>query len=109
MPTVRSGGGCLHPGGHADQLVEAGGREHQRTPPHEVLIATGCRWNRLDHSITWSARAGTDCGTVRPIVAVLEIDEQLGLLRLLDEQVSGLGATPNLIDEGGRAPCELKK
>jgi len=29
------------------------------------LIATGCRWNRLDHSIIWSVRASSDGGIVR--------------------------------------------
>jgi hypothetical protein len=54
------------------------------------------------HSMTSSARASSDCGTVMPSATRgLQIDHQLELGRLLDRQVSRLRALDDLVHEDG--------
>ena len=58
-----------------------------------------------DHSITSSARASTDGGTVEPErLGGLEVDHQLVLGRRLHRQIGGLLALENAIDVASRAP-----
>ena len=57
------------------------------------------------HSITSSARASSDGGTVRPsALAVLRLIDQLVLGRRLHRQVGRLLALEDAIDVAGRAP-----
>ena len=61
------------------------------------------------HSITSSARARSDCGTVRPsALAVFRLIDQLEFGRLLDRQIGRLGALEDLsgvnAEPGDRQP-----
>ena len=60
------------------------------------------------HSITSSARARIDGGTVRPsIFAVFGFDDQLELRRLLDREIGRFGAPQDLVDVVSREPKHI--